>query len=149
MNLDLGCGDKKVHGCVGVDVMGSPDVLWDLNNVPYPFDSESCERVYMNSSLEHLYDPVVVLSEVHRLLKKDGVLILVLPYWNHHDSVSSIEHRTFWDKKKVFSLKGFRVSSFEYEYDYRLKYIPSVVKRCFGWFCCNIISGMRVELVKI
>ena len=45
MKLNLGCGNKKYPGTVGVDISNrySPDIVHDLNVFPYPFESGAVE----------------------------------------------------------------------------------------------------------
>ena len=42
IRLNLGCGQNKLDGYVNVDKYPtfSPDVLWDLETFPWPFDTD-------------------------------------------------------------------------------------------------------------
>lgn len=79
--LDLGCGNGKL-GDIGVDIVDAAgaDIIHDLNEYPYPFQSESFETILMHHSLEHLKDIHSTLKECRRILKKDGKLIVVVPH---------------------------------------------------------------------
>ncbi|MFZ3090382.1 MAG: class I SAM-dependent methyltransferase [Nitrospirota bacterium] len=72
--LDLGCGNRKVAGAIGVDCIGYPvvDVVHDLNQFPYPFEDASFDAVVLNHVIEHLEDIPHTLNEVQRLLKSGG-----------------------------------------------------------------------------
>ena len=50
---------------------------------------ESFDAVVMNHVIEHVHDPVELLVEARRLLKQDGVLVLITP------NAESQEHRIF------------------------------------------------------
>ena len=50
----------------------------DVYNLPYADDS--FEYVIMSEVLEHLENPLPALEEIYRVLKKDGVLLLSVPY---------------------------------------------------------------------
>jgi SAM-dependent methyltransferase len=84
MILDLGCGEEKVPGAVGVDNQALPgvDVQHDLLDIPYPFETESADEVYLNHLIEHfeLADSRRILSEVYRLLRPGGVMHLRVPH---------------------------------------------------------------------
>ena len=69
--LDLGCGNKKREGTIGVDYNASldGDVNHDLNQYPYPFDDEVVDKVYIDNCLEHLDSPLKVMEEIYRILK--------------------------------------------------------------------------------
>ena len=72
--LDLGCGNKKRPGTIGVDYNArvDSDISHDLNIFPYPFEAESVDRIYIDNCLEHLDRPLSVMEELHRILKPGG-----------------------------------------------------------------------------
>ncbi len=53
------------------------------------FESESFDAVTLWNVFEHLYNPNGTLQEIHRLLKKDGILVMIFPNWD------SLDHRLF------------------------------------------------------
>ena len=57
MDLNLGCGDKKLPGFVNVDLFGNPDIKHDLNIAPYPFKDNSVDYIISEHCLEHLIEP--------------------------------------------------------------------------------------------
>ncbi len=48
-----------------------------------PFESDSLDTIIMNDAMEHVDDPVAVLSECHRVLKSGGRLYLNFPPYYH------------------------------------------------------------------
>jgi ubiquinone/menaquinone biosynthesis C-methylase UbiE len=53
------------------------DIIADLKNVPF---RDSCaQMIVSNSVLEHIYDYQLVISEIHRILEKNGILYLCVP----------------------------------------------------------------------
>ncbi len=95
--LDFGCGDGTVaslfleKNCevTGIDVSkvalssvqkkGIKTIEWDLNKVPLPLRKESFDVAVFADILEHLIDPVSILKEAHRLLKRGGRVIIYIP----------------------------------------------------------------------
>jgi SAM-dependent methyltransferase len=95
--LDVGCGgglflkmlsERGWPNVAGLDFSldaataawwgaGVPAVCGTLTSAP--FADESCAAVTMYHVLEHLYDPASYLDAAHRLLKKDGRLIVQVP----------------------------------------------------------------------
>ena len=63
------------------------DVKHDLDVFPYPFADESADEVYTSHTLEHLKNPRKVMKEIHRILKRDGLFILIVPYFTRGYSV--------------------------------------------------------------
>ncbi|MBK5307539.1 MAG: class I SAM-dependent methyltransferase [Frankiaceae bacterium] len=59
---------------------GVTAVTWDLEQVPYPLDSEAYDAVVMTEVYEHLRDyPMRSLEECRRVLKPGGYLLLTTP----------------------------------------------------------------------
>lgn len=80
--LNLGCGDKKLQGEIGVDILSfeGVDVVTDLNGVSLPFLESSVDMIRSNHCLEHLNDIVTIMEELHRILKPGGLLEISVPH---------------------------------------------------------------------
>jgi len=87
--LDVGCGTGYVQDNLGKKSVGM-DITFGLlrenrNDVVcadaghLPFRSNMFDTVYSINLLEHVPDPVQVVEECRRVLKKNGTLILITP----------------------------------------------------------------------
>ena len=47
--LDLGCGDNKVEGAIGLDniALSEVDIVHDLLHFPYPIKANSFDTIYL------------------------------------------------------------------------------------------------------
>ncbi len=74
--LDLGCGNAKSPGAIGVDLYRDTDadVIADLDAPRLPFKNETIDEVIMIDSLEHTADVRATLKEVARLLRPGGTV---------------------------------------------------------------------------
>ncbi|MEM4267170.1 MAG: methyltransferase domain-containing protein, partial [Candidatus Nanoarchaeia archaeon] len=55
-------------------------IVWDLNKIPYPFEDDSIDKVYLSSVLEHLEVATAdVMKEMWRILKFGGIVVLTVP----------------------------------------------------------------------
>jgi predicted SAM-dependent methyltransferase len=81
--LDLGCGNKKRSGAIGVDFNDrtDADVIHDLNSFPYPFEDSSIDEIFLDNTLEHLDDVMRVMEEVYRICKPGGKVKVIVPYF--------------------------------------------------------------------
>lgn len=148
--LDLGCGYhapflKKLAPYVslayGIDVAVSPDVK-SLDNTRILEDSiESSlpkmensyfDFILMNSVLEHLDDPLLVLKQCYRILKDDGLFLLNVPTWTGKFFLETSafvfrlspqsevnDHKMYYDKKDLWPLLikvGFKPSGIRMKY---------------------------------
>lgn len=82
--LNLGCGEDKKEGYINLDRQGMvrPDVMHDLNVLPYPFPDNTFDLVEASHILEHLDKPLSVMAEINRLLKPGGELIVKVPHFS-------------------------------------------------------------------
>lgn len=103
--LDLGCGSTPQRpGNAGIDRYRTPavHVVADLAR-GLPVADASVDRVYTVHVLEHLTDYLGLLAECHRVLRPDGVLHVLAPWWRHVNAVADPTHLRFFD---VQTIKG-------------------------------------------
>jgi len=95
--LNLGCGSFKKDGYVNLDIedRNQPDVVHDLNDMPYPFDDGAFDHIESSHNLEHLNDPFAAMAEMHRLLAPEGRLVLKVPHFSR--GFTHPEHRRGFD----------------------------------------------------
>ncbi len=111
--LNLGCGEHKKEGYVNVDwsPLNNPDVVHDLNAMPYPFDDGSFDLIEAFHVLEHLDKPFIVMAEFHRILKPGGTLHIKVPHFSR--GFTHAEHAHGFDItfplyfRKDFTTSGF------------------------------------------
>ena len=83
MILDLGCGENKRKGTIGVDIIKMPgvDVVCDLNK-KLPFEDNSVDGIYASHLLEHLDDFTKTMSEIWRVLKPGAWVEIWVPHFS-------------------------------------------------------------------
>ena len=76
--LNLGCRAFKKEGYVNVDCCAElkPEVLHNLDEFPYPFNDNEFDLIEADHVLEHLKDPFRFMKEIHRVAKKDALVII-------------------------------------------------------------------------
>ena len=108
MLLDVGCGEgtfaklaaKNYNHIYGIDLcfraLTSANnksiqvIKGNLNKEGISFQDGSFDAVTCLDVIEHVFDPVALLLEINRVLKKNGVLILTTPNVRFIEFVSSI-----------------------------------------------------------
>jgi len=95
--LDIGCGAGSVsdelvrrgHEVYGLDLMkeaitrakkrGIHAEIYDVNNLPLPFQDGFFDCILALDILEHLFDPLSLLLDMSRMLSAQGYAIVFLP----------------------------------------------------------------------
>lgn len=82
--LNLGCGRFKKPGFLNVDCDPAlePDVVQDLDRLPYPFPAQHFRLIEADHVLEHLTEPFQVMAEMHRILQPGGRLVVRVPHFS-------------------------------------------------------------------
>jgi len=84
--LNLGCGQNKLDGYVNVDKYDSfkPDVVWDLETFPWPFESSSADEIVMRHSLEHMGAAtetfLSIMKELYRVGAPGAKILIAVPH---------------------------------------------------------------------
>ena len=81
--LEIGCGNARWRVLfpssskyVGMDIVDRPGVDVVANAEQMPFEAESFDVIFSNAVLEHIQDVAQAASEIHRILRPGGHLIL-------------------------------------------------------------------------
>lgn len=151
MAVDIGCGpgtnetlyplfaknwlalDHSKESFKGRDTKnGSLILLADVLNLPVK--SGSAELCLMLDVLEHIDDEQRVLSEIHRILRNDGLILISVPafncLWSYHDEQAG--HKKRYRKKGLQSVceeSGFEILG--HYYFNTLLFIPIFLIRKF------------------
>lgn len=121
--LDVGCGRKpykrilrNVTEYIGMDIENPGhdhaeediDVFYDGKTFPFPdnhFDS-----VLTNQVFEHVFNPNEFLSEINRVLKPKGHLLLTVPFiWDEHEQPFDYGRYSSFGIKHVLERNDFEV----------------------------------------
>jgi SAM-dependent methyltransferase len=93
--VHLGSGRTPLPGATTVDinVEMDPDVVWDLNRTPWPFEEGTFDGVVALSILEHLNDFLGVMAEIHRISKAGAVTSILVPHFSSGAAFVDPTHR--------------------------------------------------------
>ena len=113
--LDVGCGDgglKKILSSeleyLGMDARPGKgvDVIGDVHALP--FKDKSFDSVICTSVLEHVLDINKVTSEMYRVLKPNGKILVTIPFIHHyHKDPEDYWRLSHVGLKKLLSRHGF------------------------------------------
>lgn len=123
--LDYGCGSKpyralfsNVDTYIGIDVENGAhehtnediDLYFDGKTVP--FDDESFDSILCSEVLEHVPDIDKTLSELYRVLKKEGKILVSVPFvWTEHEMPFDFRRFTGNGIENLLKNYGFKIVS--------------------------------------
>ena len=99
IELELGCGNRKRNPtAIGVDMLDYPDVdiVGDVYEALALCPDESVDVVYSYHFVEHVPDVPRLLSELARVVKKNGRVEFVAPHFSNPYFYSDPTHRSFF-----------------------------------------------------
>ncbi len=81
VRVDLGCGNRKIKGTLGVDTVRVPgvDVVADLNS-GLPFRESSVDAIYSYHILEHMDDFLATMNEIWRFCRPGALVYIKVPH---------------------------------------------------------------------
>lgn len=105
MKLNLGCGNKKKEGFVGVDAFDcdAVDIIADLNE-KLPFEDSVVEEIWMDNVIEHIPDLPKLFKELHRICRAGATITIITP---HFASIASWRDPTHVHHLSYFSMNHF------------------------------------------
>lgn len=81
MRIDLGCGNHKFPGCIGIDRIpyDGVDIVHDMNE-PLPFEDHSVSYIMASHSLQYVHQLQPVLEDIYRVCKHGALVCIIAPY---------------------------------------------------------------------
>jgi SAM-dependent methyltransferase len=93
--FDVGCGTNETAGVIDTDLnpRTAADVIYDLNHRPYPFEDDWFDEIICRHVIEHVRDPLAVMSELHRITRPGGIIKIVASHWTNPDFTADLRRR--------------------------------------------------------
>lgn len=120
--IDVGCGLRPYenyfpkYSYIGVDVevsgakksMKIPDYYYDGLNLP--FDTGSVDGVISTQVLEHVPNPRLLITEMSRIIKPNGSIILSIPFtWQEHETPFDFSRFSSFGITELLNNAGFEI----------------------------------------
>jgi SAM-dependent methyltransferase len=98
--LHLGSGRKYHADAVNVDLVAEtgPDLVHDLNRLPWPLPGNRFREVWAYDVLEHLDDLVKVMEEIHRVCRHGAIVKVTVPHFSCANAFTDPTHRHYFGR---------------------------------------------------
>jgi len=89
LKLNLGCGFDKREGYINLDGFSkcNPDILWDIENIQWPFADSTFDEILIKHVLEHVGQTFTmfrsIMQEIYRVSKPDAKIQIQVPNYKH------------------------------------------------------------------
>jgi SAM-dependent methyltransferase len=109
MNINLGCGDKRVDGFLGVDRYPAQavELLCDVER-SLPFRDSTIDAIHLDNLIEHVLDITGLMRELVRVARSGARITIITP---HFSSLGS-----WMDPTHLHHLSYFSMNHYEHEY---------------------------------
>jgi SAM-dependent methyltransferase len=119
--LDVGCGQKPYKELfqnteyIGLEIDAAQnnhqkkaDYYYDGQK--FPFQDNIFDSVLINQVFEHVFNPDEFLKEVNRVLKKEGTLLMTVPFvWDEHEQPFDYARYSSFGLAHLLNLHGFEI----------------------------------------
>jgi SAM-dependent methyltransferase len=151
--LDFGCGTKpyrmlfKVIDYIGIDIRNSGhnndisaiDKFYDGKVIP--FENEYFDSVFSSEVLTHIFNIEEVIPELNRVLKKNGNLLITVPFvWKENEKPNDSVRYTSFGIKYLLEKNGFEIVKQEKTGHYLLV----VIQLLNDYIYSSIIPGIKI-----
>lgn len=120
--LDVGCGRKpyqklfaKISEYIGLEIdtpenRSNKNADFYYDGTTFPFPDESFDTVLANQVFEHVFNPDEFLSNISRVLRPNGYLLLTVPFvWDEHEQPYDYARYSSFGLRHILEKHGFVV----------------------------------------
>ncbi len=114
LKLNIGCGGKKLRGYTNLDFSAdvNPDIVWDLEKGPLPFQDNIFSKIVAEHVLEHISNFVSLMHELWRICENGAVIKIKTPFYSSWGQFNDPTHVRFFSP---FTFNYFRGSGYSHQ----------------------------------
>ena len=125
--LEIGCGDIKREGYIGMDIvsLNGVDIKHDMNDLPWPLEDNEFSEIVLDDVLEHSNNFLGVIKEIYRVGECNCLVKISVPHFSSDNMYSDPTHKIF------FSSRSFNYfdKSLDYKHSFYLNDVNFKIKR--------------------
>lgn len=169
--LDVGCGTKPYEKYfnsseyIGLEIettmnreIKQADYFYDGKK--FPFGNSEFDSIVTNQVLEHVFNPDEFLSEINRVLKTNGKLLLTVPFvWDEHEQPYDYARYSSFGLKSLLEKHGFEIIKHHKSvndfgaviqlmnaYIHKITYTTPLLRQITKFTLCSIINLLGIVI---
>lgn len=157
--VDIGCGENKQPGTVGIDrrLLPGVDLVCDFER-GFPLKNDSVGMAYSSHSIEHMRDLITFMEELYRVCAPGARVYIKTPYYASRKAFVDPTHVRFvteesfeyFKSPNYYGLKtNFHTVSIEYNMRKPFKYLPAYFQKRCRRYLWNVCEEMIVTLEAV
>jgi SAM-dependent methyltransferase len=119
--LDIGCGQKPYRSLyqsseyIGLEIESPENLMtkqadYFYDGKTFPFGDREFDSIVTNQVFEHVFNPLEFLSEIHRVLKEEGIFLISVPFvWDEHEQPYDYARYSSFGLRHLLEMQGFQI----------------------------------------
>ena len=146
VKVDLGCGNNKKEGFIGIDIapLEHVDIVCNLGKTSIPLKSNSVDAIFSFHFLEHVENVSFIIEEIYRVLKPGGIAEIIVPHFSNIGAYHW-SHKTYWNARGLDFVEktcfchyycpnvNFKILKRNIEFSEKRNYSPTIFEKLIGW----------------
>jgi len=97
IKLDIGCGDNKREGFIGIDIipLSEVDIVTNIED-GIPIKNNVVNYIYTSHVLEHTENLNNIMNELWRICTNNAIIEIYVPYYKSSGAVQDPTHKRFF-----------------------------------------------------
>lgn len=183
--LNAGCGRtaEKEKSCLGgggetrviyLDIRDNvgADVIHDLNKLPLPFNDNYFDEILLSHVIGYLDNISIFLEDIHRILKPNGKLHIIVPHYTDWSYWREPEHKLHYSSYSFDRFQNIHNHHFDTKYPFKVQFVKITlqnvwkvlgiqlllnasikykpirfIRKFWEGYLCFIIRGVNIEVI--
>jgi len=133
--INIGCGldVKKYWDNLDTHNKNGANIIWDLNNLPLPFENNIYDYVLCSHVIEDWTNPILIIKELIRICKIEGKIEIRVPHERSANAWGSIAHKKAFNVETLTSFLSGKKDYKNNEYYLPVELISCICYSNLNW----------------
>jgi len=154
--LNAGCGrtaekEKKQtpteNQMIYLDIRDNvgADVVWNLNKIPLPFEDNHFDEIVLHHIIEHISNIYELFEDIHRILKPNGVVKIVVPHYTDWTFWRDPSHKTHFNSYSFDRFEDTKSHHFDTKYPFKVEKLKISFQNIWKYTGVEFLVNLSVK----